>query len=147
HDDPGVFPRAVGWTEIFFFTVDCYWNAQRRRNAACSPFFAGKAGIPVAIGAKERRPMPQTRKLAVFPAFHKVAGRRVVVVGGGAGAAAKIRLLSETKADIIVFADALDKETGADLIAAQGEWRGRAPSLSDLQGAALVFAASGNASR
>ena len=43
------------------------------------------------------------RKLAVFPAFHKVEGRRVVVVGGGHEAAAKIRLLSETKAEIVVY--------------------------------------------
>jgi uroporphyrin-III C-methyltransferase/precorrin-2 dehydrogenase/sirohydrochlorin ferrochelatase len=89
----------------------------------------------------------KTRKLAVFPAFHKVAGRRVVVVGGGAAAAAKIRLLAETKAEIVVFAPALDKETGADLIAAHGEWRGGAPGLTDVKGAALVFAASGDHGR
>jgi uroporphyrin-III C-methyltransferase/precorrin-2 dehydrogenase/sirohydrochlorin ferrochelatase len=84
------------------------------------------------------------RKLAVFPAFHKVAGRRVVVVGGGAEAAAKIRLLSETKAEIVVFARSLDKETGADLIAAHADWRGAAPVLADIAGAALVFAATGS---
>jgi uroporphyrin-III C-methyltransferase/precorrin-2 dehydrogenase/sirohydrochlorin ferrochelatase len=83
------------------------------------------------------------RKLAVFPAFHKVAGRRVVVVGGGHEAAAKIRLLSETKAEIVVYAPALDKETGVDLIAAHGDWRGKHPSPADLAGAALVFAATG----
>jgi uroporphyrin-III C-methyltransferase/precorrin-2 dehydrogenase/sirohydrochlorin ferrochelatase len=33
------------------------------------------------------------RKLGVFPAFHRVTGKRVVVVGGGDEAAAKIRLL------------------------------------------------------
>jgi uroporphyrin-III C-methyltransferase/precorrin-2 dehydrogenase/sirohydrochlorin ferrochelatase len=91
--------------------------------------------------------MPETRKLAVFPAFHKVAGRRVVVVGGGHAAAAKVRLLSETKAEIILYAEAVDKETGADLIAAHGEWRGRFPNLQDLTGAALVFAASGDEKR
>ena len=88
--------------------------------------------------------MSETRKLAVFPAFHKVAGRRVVVVGGGPAAAAKIRLLAETEAELVVFAAVLSKETGADLIAAQGEWRGAKPTLSDLRGAALVFAASGD---
>ena len=87
---------------------------------------------------------PSTRKLAVFPAFHKVAGRRVVVVGGGPGAAAKIRLLSETRAEIVVFAPSLDKETGADLIAARGDWRGAHPALADLAGAALVFVATGS---
>ena len=81
------------------------------------------------------------RKLAVFPAFHKVAGRRVVIVGGGAEAAAKIRLLSETKAQIVVFAASLEQGTGADLIAAHGDWRGAWPVAADLAGAALVFAA------
>jgi uroporphyrin-III C-methyltransferase/precorrin-2 dehydrogenase/sirohydrochlorin ferrochelatase len=85
-----------------------------------------------------------SRKLAVFPAFHKVAGRRVVIVGGGTEAAAKIRLLSETKAQIVVFAPSLEKETGADLIAAHGDWRGAAPVAADLAGAALIFAATGS---
>ncbi len=85
-----------------------------------------------------------TRKLAVFPAFHKVAGRRVVIVGGGPEAAAKIRLLSETRAEIVVFAAALDQGTGADLIAAHGDWRGAFPAAADLSGAALVFAATGS---
>ena len=84
------------------------------------------------------------RKLAVFPAFHKVAGRRVVIVGGGPEAAAKIRLLSETRAEIVVYAAALDRGTGADLIVAHGDWRGAFPALADLVGAALVFAATGS---
>ncbi len=89
--------------------------------------------------------MPQgQRKLGVFPAFHKVDGRKVVVVGGGPEAAAKIRLLAETKAEIVVYAAVLDKATGADLIAAHGDWRGTFPSAADLSGAALVFAATGS---
>ncbi len=88
--------------------------------------------------------MTASRKLGVFPAFHKVAGRRVVVVGGGHEAAAKIRLLSETRAEIVVFARALDKETGVDLIAAHGDWRGQWPTAADIAGAALVFAATGS---
>jgi uroporphyrin-III C-methyltransferase/precorrin-2 dehydrogenase/sirohydrochlorin ferrochelatase len=84
------------------------------------------------------------RKLAVFPAFHKVAGRRVVVVGGGVEAAAKIRLIAETKAEIVVFAKALDKATGVDLIAAGANWRGKWPRATDIAGAALVFAATGS---
>ncbi len=84
------------------------------------------------------------RKLGVFPAFHKVEGRRVAVVGGGAEAAAKIRLLGETKADIVVYARTLDKETGVDLVAAGAEWRGPWPSADDLRGAALVFSATGD---
>ena len=88
--------------------------------------------------------MSQSRKLGVFPAFHKVAGRRVIVVGGGSEAAAKIRLLAETEAHIVVFAPALDTETGSVLIDAHGEWQGAAPSVADLRGAALVFAATGS---
>jgi uroporphyrin-III C-methyltransferase/precorrin-2 dehydrogenase/sirohydrochlorin ferrochelatase len=88
--------------------------------------------------------MSDARKLAVFPAFHKVAGRRVIVVGGGSEAAAKIRLLSETRAQIVVYARALDKETGVDLIAAHGDWRGAWPTAADIAGAALVFAATGS---
>jgi uroporphyrin-III C-methyltransferase/precorrin-2 dehydrogenase/sirohydrochlorin ferrochelatase len=84
------------------------------------------------------------RKLGVFPAFHKVEGRRVVVVGGGREAAAKVRLLAETKARIVVFAGSLDKETGADLVAAHADWQGAWPSTGDLDGAALVFAATGD---
>ncbi|HSG95910.1 MAG TPA: NAD(P)-dependent oxidoreductase, partial [Afifellaceae bacterium] len=41
--------------------------------------------------------MPEAR-LAVFPAFHKISGRPVVVVGEGAEAAAKLRLVLETEA-------------------------------------------------
>ncbi len=88
-----------------------------------------------------------SRKLAVFPAFHKVDGRRVVIVGGGAEAAAKIRLLAETRAEIVVFAETLDRETGADLIAAGADWRGAWPGASDIAGAALVFAATGSEPR
>lgn len=87
--------------------------------------------------------MSSSRKLSVFPAFHKVEGRRVVVVGGGAEAAAKIRLLSETKAEIVVYARSLDKETGVDLINAHADWRGAWPTVADLTGAALIFAATG----
>ena len=88
--------------------------------------------------------MPETaRKLGVFPAFHKVAGRRVVIVGGGAEAATKIRLLGETQAEIVVYANALSQNAGADLIAAGGDWRGAWPTAADLSGAALVFAATG----
>ena len=86
----------------------------------------------------------KARKLGVFPAFHKVAGRRVVIVGGGAEAAAKIRLIAETRAEIVVFAASLERGTGADLIAASGDWRGTFPALADLAGAALVFAATGS---
>jgi uroporphyrin-III C-methyltransferase/precorrin-2 dehydrogenase/sirohydrochlorin ferrochelatase len=86
----------------------------------------------------------QPRKLAVFPAFHKVAGRRVVVVGQGAAAAAKLRLLAETSADIVLFSPVLDAATGADLIRVGGRWLPRWPDASDVSGAALAFVATGD---
>ena len=84
------------------------------------------------------------RKLDAFPAFHKVAGRQVVVVGSGEHAAAKVRLLSETSADLMLFSPALDAETGADLIRAGGRWIPRLPEPADLKDAALVFIATGD---
>ena len=83
------------------------------------------------------------RKLGTFPAFHKVEGRRVVIVGGGGEAAAKIRLLSETSADLVVFATELEAEAERDLEAAGATWVARAPVAVDLVDAALVFAATG----
>jgi len=56
----------------------------------------------------------QKNKLDVFPAFMKVAGRRVLVVGHGGEAAAKVRLLGETNACIEV----ISREIDADLDAA-----------------------------
>jgi uroporphyrin-III C-methyltransferase/precorrin-2 dehydrogenase/sirohydrochlorin ferrochelatase len=88
--------------------------------------------------------MSDARKLGIFPAFHKVSGRRVVVVGGGAEAAAKIRLLRETDAKIVVFAPSLDSAAGADVVAAHGEWHAMTPTVADVAGAALVFIATGS---
>jgi uroporphyrin-III C-methyltransferase/precorrin-2 dehydrogenase/sirohydrochlorin ferrochelatase len=84
------------------------------------------------------------RKMSVFPAFHRVAGRRVVVVGGGEEAANKIRLLAETSAEIVVFAPVLTAGAGSVLAAAHADWRGARAGLADLAGAALVFAATGS---
>ncbi|MCX5579167.1 siroheme synthase CysG [Kaistia terrae] len=83
------------------------------------------------------------RKLGTFPAFHKVEGRRVVIVGGGGEAAAKIRLLSETSADLVVFAVELEAEAQRDLEAAGATLERRVPVAADLADAALVFAATG----
>lgn len=84
-------------------------------------------------------------RLAVFPAFHKVAGRTVLVVGHGDEAAAKVRLLGETSADILVvgtdpdpvLADAI-RRTGARHAA-------RGFRAADVADAVLVFAATGDA--
>ncbi len=88
--------------------------------------------------------MPTRRRLDVFPAFHKVAGRRVVVVGGGEAAAAKVRLLAETSARIIVFAPALSADAGVEIIAGGADWRARAPAAADFADTALAFIATGD---
>ncbi|MBZ9936093.1 siroheme synthase CysG [Mesorhizobium sp. BR1-1-16] len=84
------------------------------------------------------------RRLSTFPAFHKVEGRRVVIVGGGGEAAAKLRLLSETSAALVLFAPELDDEAAADIAATGARHEPRWPEAADLGDAALVFAATGD---
>lgn len=80
-------------------------------------------------------------RLDVFPAFHKVADRRVVVVGHGGEAAAKVRLLGETNAIIEVVSGKMEAEL-AEVIEAVGA-RHIAEDFrpKHLNGAALVFSA------
>lgn len=80
-------------------------------------------------------------RLDVFPAFMKVAGRRVLVVGHSSEAAAKVRLLGETNADIVVISKDVDADLqkAIDLFEAehiQEEFR-----PAHLTSAALVFSA------
>jgi uroporphyrin-III C-methyltransferase/precorrin-2 dehydrogenase/sirohydrochlorin ferrochelatase len=84
------------------------------------------------------------RKLSVFPTFHKVEGRRVVVVGEGDEAAAKVRLLSETRAHLVVIARAPEEPLVAAAEKAAAKIVARAFSPDLIEGAALVFAASGD---
>jgi len=82
-------------------------------------------------------------RLAVFPAFHKVAGRPVLVVGEGAPAAAKVRLLRETEALIRLVAAAPSFEL-LELASLPGvEHRAGPFRPEDLDGVVLAFAASG----
>ena len=82
-------------------------------------------------------------RLSVFPAFHKVAGRPVLVVGDGPEAAAKVRLLGETEAVIRLVAPAPTPELSALLMQAGVHHVARPFRPEDLDGAVLVFAASG----
>lgn len=52
--------------------------------------------------------------LTSFPAFYKVAGRAVLIVGSGAAAAAKARLLGETSAVLRIVSEAPGDELRAD---------------------------------
>lgn len=80
--------------------------------------------------------------MKTFPMFLKMAGRRVVIIGGGEQAAQKARLMLKTEAQLALVAPALDPEL-SDLVAT-----GRA-SMADpcspglFQGGALVFVATG----
>lgn len=52
--------------------------------------------------------------MKTFPMFLQMAGRRVVIVGGGEQAAQKARLILKTEATVDVYAPKLDPEL-ADL--------------------------------
>jgi len=80
--------------------------------------------------------------MKTFPMFLQMAGRHVVIVGGGEQAAQKMRLILKTEARIVLVAPELDAELSA-LVA-----KGRAEQVTDLsvdvfRGAALVFVATG----
>lgn len=80
-----------------------------------------------------------------FPIFVAVAGRGVVLAGGGAAAVAKLRLLLKTEARLTVFAPA----PAAEIItwAEAGKLRliRRAAVVGDIRGAVLAYAAQENA--
>lgn len=52
-------------------------------------------------------------KLTAFPVFMRVEGRFVVIVGNGAEALAKARLLGQSSADLVIVADAPEPELTA----------------------------------
>lgn len=83
---------------------------------------------------------PQDR-LDVFPAFLKVAGERVLVVGRGGEAAAKVRLLGETNAKIVVVAETVDADLADAIDLFEAEHVAEAFKPAHLTGAALVFSA------
>ncbi|MEM6741983.1 MAG: siroheme synthase CysG [Pseudomonadota bacterium] len=76
-----------------------------------------------------------------FPIFLAVAGRRVVVSGGGEAALAKLRLLIKTEAHLSVFADAPAPEIVAWAEAGQLRLVHRALEAGDALCAALFYAA------
>ena len=86
------------------------------------------------------------QKLSTFPAFFRVSGKTVVVVGEGDEAFAKARLLFNTDARIVVLAEKPEADF-ARFIADKGLVLVRAPfSRAEIEGATLVFAATGDAS-
>lgn len=81
--------------------------------------------------------------MRTLPMFLAVAGRRIVILGGGEQAAQKCRLALKTEAEIVVAAPELDPELAG--LVARGRIRRHAgpigPDLFD--GAALVFIGTG----
>lgn len=80
-------------------------------------------------------------RLDVFPAFVKVADRRVLVVGHGGEAAAKVRLLGETNAQIVVIAKEIEADLNEAIELLQAEHVAEDFRPSHLTDAALVFSA------
>jgi uroporphyrin-III C-methyltransferase/precorrin-2 dehydrogenase/sirohydrochlorin ferrochelatase len=82
--------------------------------------------------------------MKTFPMFLRMAGRRVVILGGGEQAAQKVRLMLKTEAEIVVVARTLDPELAA--LAASGRLRHDiAPTPGLFDNTALVFVATGEA--
>ena len=83
-----------------------------------------------------------------FPIFLKVTGKSLIIFGGGADAAAKLRLIQKTDATIYVVADTLDTDV---LDLGTATWIKTNPmtfdvsrELAPVHEIALVYAATGN---
>lgn len=80
-----------------------------------------------------------------FPIFLNLEGRRVLLCGSGAVAAAKLRVLSRTTAALHLFAPDPEPALAAAAAEAGATLHPRPVTAADLPGAALVYAASGEA--
>ena len=80
-------------------------------------------------------------RLDVFPAFMKVAGRRVLVVGHGGEATAKVRLLGETNARIVVVSKIVEPDLQEAIDLFETEHLAEDFQPGHLKDAALVFSA------
>lgn len=92
-------------------------------------------------GDKIRTWKKPEERLDVFPAFMKVAGRRVLVVGHGGEAAAKVRLLAETNAHIIVIGRDIEPELEKTVSRFGAQHINETFRPAHLTGAAMVFSA------
>ena len=85
-------------------------------------------------------------RLATFPAFVRVEGRKVAIFGGGAEALAKLRLVLNTKAAIAVYASAPGEDISASAVGNDVAICEAAYDPSQMRQATLVFAATGDRS-
>lgn len=83
-------------------------------------------------------------KLIAFPAFFKVEGEKVAIFGNGDEAFAKLRLLSNTRANIVVYADAPETDLVAFAVKNQVEIVKEKFALEHLDDAIMVFAGTGD---
>lgn len=86
---------------------------------------------------------PAEDQLSVFPVFFKITGQIAVVVGNGAEALAKARLLTECRIAIRLVAPAPSHELGVFIIQEDVEHIARPFEADMLSDAMLVFAATG----
>src|SRR5690606_33264697 len=82
-------------------------------------------------------------KLNAFPVFMRVKARRVVIVGGGEEALAKARLMAQSSAELIVISAAPEPALIEWAAANQAQLVQEPYRKAFLEGAALVFAATG----
>lgn len=76
-----------------------------------------------------------------YPIMLKLAGKKVVVVGGGKVAERKIFGLLETKANITVVAPKISMEVQQLVANGKIVWLAKSFSMEDIEGAFMVFAA------
>ncbi|MES0027271.1 siroheme synthase CysG [Mesorhizobium sp. M0040] len=89
--------------------------------------------------------MPQaTPKLNAFPVFMRVEGEAVAIVGGGEEALAKARLLAQSSAVLRVVSDETSPELLAFIAETGAAHIADAYDAAHLNGAVMVFAASGD---
>ena len=79
--------------------------------------------------------------MSLFPAFLKLEGRRVIVIGGGALASSKIPGLLQANAVVRVIAPAINDEVLGWTRLQKIEWHKKLFSAEDLEGACLAIAA------
>lgn len=81
--------------------------------------------------------------MKTFPMFLKMAGRRVVIVGGGEQAAQKCRLIQKTEAQITVLATQLDPELQDLYEKGRINWDTAPVTATHFEDVALTFIATG----
>ena len=88
--------------------------------------------------------MAATPKLNAFPVFVRVAGEVVVIVGSGEEALAKARLIGQSSARLRIVAQHIEPAFEAWMLANGAEHISQLYEARHLEGARLVFAASGD---